>query len=89
MRRGATFAAGTPFFAAAAAFAAAADFAAAGATFFFGTGVLRAGFAGRVWRAAAFVAGFPDRAALRFTGFATRLGLADLRWLAIVTPPYR
>jgi hypothetical protein len=65
--------------------------------FFFGAGVFFAGFTGRVWRVAAgravrgraFAADFAGRAVFCFAGFATRVGLTDLRWLAIVTPPYR
>jgi hypothetical protein len=56
-------------------------------TAFFFTGVLRAGFTDRVWRVAAapadrdraFAADFTGRVAFRFTGFAARVGRADLR----------
>jgi hypothetical protein len=54
---------------------------------FFGAGAFRVGFTDRVWRFAAapadrgraFAADFAGGAAFRFTGFAARVGLADLR----------
>ena len=83
------FATGTAFFAAVVAFLVAGVtlFFGTVTAFFFGEPAFRVDFTDRVWRVAAepadrgrvFAADFTGRAAFRFTGFAVRAGLADLR----------